>query len=351
MSDLDIYISPTVTIRNALKKMDQLQRKLLIVTYENKFVSLLSIGDIQRAIINNKSLETIISEVLRENVRVAKSDTSFYEIKKMMFDFRMEFCPVVNSELEIEKIYFWEDVFLEKKPIPFKKFNLPVIIMAGGMGSRLKPLTSVLPKPLIPINNKSIIEEIFDKFSVYGCDSFYISVNYKAELIQYYLTNQNLPYQLSFIKETIPMGTAGGISLLKGKINSTFFVSNCDIIVDQDYSEMLDFHIEKKNEITLIAALKNYSIPYGTIISGENGQLIDIKEKPEYTFMINSGMYILEPHLIHEIPENSYFHITDLIDIVKKRNGNIGVYPVSEKSWKDIGEWHELYNNIKLNIV
>lgn len=337
----DRTIQASSTILEALKKMDVLDKKLFIVLESEKFEGLLSAGDIQRAIIQNKPLETIVKEILRKKIRVAHPQDSFESIKKMMLEFRMELCPVVNENNEIVNIYFWEDIFDDKKPQPLSQFNLPVVIMAGGVGSRLKPLTNVLPKPLIPIGEKTIIEDIFERFNNYGCSQFYISVNYKADLIEYYLRNQNLPYQLVFFKEEEPMGTAGSLSLLKGKINQTFFVSNCDIIIEQDYSEILDYHRFNKNEITIVAALKHYPIAYGTIKTGENGKLIKLVEKPELTFKINSGMYILEPHLIDEVPEKDFFHITHLIEKIKNRGGNVGVFPVSEKSWKDIGEWHE----------
>jgi NDP-sugar pyrophosphorylase family protein len=161
-------------------------------------------------------------------------------------------------------------------------------------------------------------------------------------LIEYYLKNENLPYDLIFVKEDMPMGTGGCLSLLKDRINKTFFVNNCDILIDHDYSEILDFHYKNKNEITIVAALKHYSIPYGTLETGNNGQLLDLAEKPELTFKINSGMYLLEPHLLKEIPENQFFHITQLIEMIKNRKGKIGVFPVSEGSWKDIGEAHLL---------
>jgi NDP-sugar pyrophosphorylase family protein len=217
--------------------------------------------------------------------------------------------------------------------------------MAGGFGTRLKPLTNVLPKPLIPVREKTIIEAIFESFSSYGCKEFIIAVNYKAELIEFYLRNQNLPYSLIFIKEVIPLGTAGCLSLLKKIINQTFFVSNCDILIEQDYSEILDYHRENNNEITVVAALKHYPIPYGTIETGDNGQLLELKEKPEITFKINSGLYILEPHVLDELPEKTFFHLTQLIDKIINRKGKVGVFPVSEKSWKDMGEWHEYYKN------
>lgn len=334
-------ISHNATLLEAFKKMDAIDKKLLIVLDDDKFFGLLSAGDIQRAIIQNKPLETQVADVLRENVRIAKPEDSFETIRQMMFDFRMELCPVVNDRQEIVDIYFWEDVFQEKEPQPKKQFNLPVVIMAGGFGTRLKPITNVLPKPLIPIGEKTILENIFDRFSTHGSSRFFISVNYKADLIKFYIDNLNLPFQIDYFIEDKPLGTAGSLSLLKEKIDETFFVSNCDILIEQDYSEILKYHRETKNELTVIAAIKNYSIPYGTIETGENGQLLNLKEKPDLTFKINSGMYILEPHLLSEIPDNEFFHITHLIEKIILRKGKVGVFPVSEGSWKDIGEWGE----------
>jgi dTDP-glucose pyrophosphorylase len=327
------------TLLEALKKMDALDKKLLVVLENDKFFGLLSAGDIQRAVIQNKSLDTKVHEVLRKNIRIAKPSDDFNSIREMMFEFRMELCPVVSPDNDILKVYFWEDVFTEHKPAPKANFSLPVIIMAGGLGTRLKPLTNVLPKPLIPFGDKTMLEEIFDRFALFGCTTFHISVNYKAALIKYYIDNLELPYDIDFFIEEKPMGTAGSLSLLKGKINQTFFVSNCDILIEQDYSEILEYHRENNNEITVVAALKHYPIAYGTIETGENGKLLQLTEKPELTYKINSGMYLLEPHIINEIPENEFFHVTQLIEKVIQRNGKVGVFPVSEKSWKDIGEW------------
>ncbi|WP_316819824.1 nucleotidyltransferase family protein [Pedobacter gandavensis] len=343
----DIIISPESTLLSALKRMDEVRKKLLLVFRQDKFIGLLSIGDLQRAIINSIDLNTLISEVIRKDYIVARPENTVEEVKKMMLAIRAEFMPVVSDIGELDQIYFWEDLFDAAEQAPVKQFNLPVVVMAGGFGTRLKPLTNVLPKPLIPIGEKTMLEEIFDRFAKHGCDNFFISVNYKAELIEYYLSSRNLPYLLTFFKEEKPMGTAGSLTLLKGKIKETLIVSNCDILIDQDYSEILDYHHHHKNEITIVAALKHYPIPYGIIESGDNGQLIDLKEKPEMTFKINSGMYILEPHLLDEIPDDEFFHITQLIDKVKDRGGNIGVFPISEKSWKDVGLLSEYISSLK----
>ncbi|PIQ47546.1 MAG: mannose-1-phosphate guanylyltransferase [Cytophagales bacterium CG12_big_fil_rev_8_21_14_0_65_40_12] len=321
--------------------MDVIDRKLLMVLKGGHFKGLLSAGDIQRAIINDFELSTEVSVILRDKIRVAKPNDSYDSVKGMMIEHRMEFCPVVDHKGVVKDVYFWEDLFGEINPEPMSSFDLPVVIMAGGFGTRLRPLTYVIPKPMIPINDKTMLEEIFSRFGKYGCNRFFISVNYKSDLIKYYLDSQKLPYEIDYFIEEKPMGTAGSMSLLKGKIDTTFFVSNCDILIEQDYSEILKYHREQNNEITLVAALKHYDIPYGTLKTGKDGQLKALEEKPALNFKINSGMYVLEPSLLDEIPKDEFFHITHLIEKIMKRKGKVGVFPVSEKSWKDMGEWSE----------
>lgn len=345
-SNNHLFIPNTTKILEALKIMDELRLKLLIVGSKYNFEGLISIGDIQRAIINNVALNSNIQTIIRSNIIVAHNNEDNEKIKKKMLQIRAEFMPVLNDNNEVEKIIFWRDLWEETK-LPSKELiNFPVVIMAGGKGSRLKPITNVLPKPLIPIGNKSIVEHIIDRFVYVGCNEFLFSVNYKSELIEYYFnTLENKPYNISFFKEDKPLGTAGSLHLLKDKINSTFFVSNCDIIVDQDYSVIYNYHRENKNELTLVAAIKHYKIPYGTLETLEDGILSSMQEKPELTYKINAGLYILEPHLLNEIPNNEFFDITDLIKIILDRKGKIGVFPVSEKSWRDIGEWDEYLKN------
>ncbi len=332
------FVGMSFSLNLAMQSMDKLSSKLLIVVDDNGFYcGLLSIGDIQRAILNGKSLDTEISEVLRSDYIIAKPEDSKDYIKKIMLSIRAEFMPIVNKQNEIIDVFFWEDIFEKEKQIPLDQFDLPVVIMAGGYGSRVRPLTNVFPKPLLPIGDKSMLEEIFSRFYSHGSNRFYISVNYKAELIEFYLANQNLPYSIEYFKEDKPLGTAGSLHLLKGKLNSTFFVSNCDILINQDYAAILQYHREQKNEITLVSALKNIDIPYGTLNTGMNGVLESLSEKPSFTFQINSGMYILEPSVLNDVPVNEFFHITHLIEKLMKENRRVGVFPVSEKSWVDMG--------------
>lgn len=342
-------INKSTTLMEALKKMDEIGYKLLIVLDDNLFHSLLSIGDVQRALINNKATDSLVEKVLRKQIRIANPNDSLDEVKQMMLTYRMEYCPVVKDDKTIERIYFWKELFEQKDIQTSGSFNCPVVLMAGGFGTRMRPLTYVLPKPLIPIGEKTILQEIFDRFHRYGCDQFHTSVNYKADFIMDFVNKLELPYEVDFFKEDEPLGTAGSLQLLKGKISETFFVHNCDILIDNDYSEILDYHRSNSNEITIVAAMKHFSLAYGTLETGENGELISLSEKPDITFQVNTGMYILEPYVLEDIPENTFLHITDLIEKIKARKGKVGVYPVSEKSWKDIGNWEEYSKHIGLS--
>lgn len=328
--------------------MDALHVKLLLVLNEGKFHSLLSIGDIQRAIIANKPLSTAIEYILRPKVNVAKVTDFREDIIAKMRQRRNDFMPVVDDDGNVADVIFWEDISSFKEARVKTPFTLPVVIMAGGQGSRLRPLTNVLPKPLIPIGEQTMMEDIMDRFVECGCHDFYVSVNYKADTIRRYFDNLGKPqYHVEYFQEAKPLGTAGSLHLLRDKIKDTFFVSNCDIIIDEDYGEILKYHYENHNEITVVAAIKNLAIPYGTLETKAEGLLSDIKEKPDYTFKINTGMYILEPNLIKEIPEDEFYHITFLIEKLMKEGRRVGVYPINEGSWTDVGNWEEYLKYVR----
>ena len=335
-------IGPEENIRAAFGKMDTDNVRLLCVVDDEGYHGLVSAGDIQRAIIANKSLDTPVIKVLRkEGVKVADEADDFQSIKKLMLKYRTEFMPVLNHAGELVDVHFWEDVFPSGKP-ELGQIDLPVVIMAGGKGTRLKPFSNILPKPLFPLGDKTIVETIMDKFHDVGCRNFLFSVNHKAEFIQSYFDQlEGESYNIEYFKEDKPLGTAGSLHLIKDRVDGTFFVSNCDILIDADYGEILKYHQEHKNEITMVVSLKHIKIPYGTVETGEGGQVWSLREKPELTYMINAGLYILEPQLINEIPVDTFYHITDLIDAVRNRGGRVGAFPISEKSWCDIGEWTE----------
>lgn len=329
--------SPIIT---AFKQMEESYYRLLLVFDKERFCGVVSIGDIQRAIINNIPMTSSIKDVMRKNYTFAHTGDKLQAIRKVMLEKRIELMPILDDKGQLVDVILWEDVLKGIEP-SFKQFNLPVVIMAGGMGERLKPLTNIYPKPLIPVGEKTIIETIMDKFVNYGCHDFHISVNYKADIIRNYFEQlDNLAYNVSYFQEDKPMGTAGSLRLLKDKIKDTFFVSNCDILINDDFSAMLDYHRKNKNEMTVVAAIKTYSIPYGTIITGKDGLLERIEEKPDLTFKINTGLYLLEPSLLDDIPDD-FFHITHLMEKLKRQERRVGVYPISQSDWQDMGDWKE----------
>lgn len=347
MDYIKLKIDQKSSIISALRMMDNLQRKLLLVFDDDLFVGLVSIGDIQRAIIKGISLDISIQTILRKSIRTATEKDSDESIKSLMLKFRMECLPILDEKGSLSRVVMWEDLF-SKKNIKSPMFHLPVVIMAGGEGTRLRPLTNIIPKPLIPVLKKTLMEDIMDRFVEYGCSDFFVSVNYKADVIKHYFNNlKNAPYRIKYFEEKTPLGTAGSLTLLKGIINSTFWVSNCDILINDDYSQILDYHRNNKNELTIVAAVKSIPLDYGVLETKEDGLLDTIVEKPDLIFKINTGLYLLEPHLINEIPENRFYHITQLIDKLKKENRRIGVFPITEKSWIDVGNWAEYLNIIK----
>ena len=337
------------SIIQSLKKMDDICKKSLLVYDDNCFVGLITIGDIQRAIIANINLNTEIGNIVDNSTKTYASDKdSIDEIKSQMLSIRAECMPVVDKQGHLINVFFWEDIINDTYINCQEPFDLPIVIMAGGKGTRLKPLTNVFPKPLIPINEKTIIEDIMDRFVSCGSHHFYLSVNYKADFIRSFFSQlDNKDYQIDYFQEEKPLGTAGSLSLLRGKISSTFFVSNCDILIEEDYSQMLKYHRDNKNEITLVTAVKTLSIPYGIVETSDNGILESVSEKPTLDFKINTGMYVLEPNLLDEIPDNDFFHITHLIGKIKQREGRIGCFPISERSWTDVGSWEEYQRMIK----
>ena len=331
-----------------MKAMDIQKVKMLFVFDNKHFVSILTIGDIQRAIVENIALDTPISQVVRRNKKFAHIGEPMDDIRRKMLELRAECMPVLDEQGNLADVIFWKDLFEKAETDLRPKIDLPVVIMAGGKGTRLKPITNVIPKPLVPVGDKTILEVIMDQFESIGCQKFYMSVNYKADMMKYYLSQLDHKYDIEFFMEDKPLGTIGSVSLLKGKIQTPFFVSNCDSINEQDYRDVYDYHVNNQNDMTIVTMVKSFKIPYGVIETGEDGLMTALKEKPEQTYQVNTGVYILNPDLIKEIPEGEFFHITHLMEKVQARGGRVGCFPVSEQSWKDMGEWPEYLKMINV---
>lgn len=344
----DRAIQSSMTVLQSLKKMDEAMVKMLFVFEGEHFLSILTIGDIQRAIIKQVALDEPVSAIIDTNKQFVSLSESKDMVREKMLELRAECMPVVDKYGNLVDVYLWNEMFKDSVPEHREKINLPVVIMAGGKGTRLKPITNVIPKPLIPVGDKTILEVIMDQFESIGCLKFYMSVNYKADMMKFYLSQLEHKYDIEFFMEDKPLGTIGSVSLLKGKITTPFFVCNCDSINDQDYRDVYDYHIQNKNDLTIVTMVKSFKIPYGVIETGEDGIMTALREKPALNYQVNTGAYILNPDCIDEIPEGEFFHITHLMEKIKSRGGRVGCFPVSEGAWHDMGEWPEYLKMINV---
>lgn len=336
---LDIFcVKENDSLLETMRKINDNSKGLVfVVDDENRLLGTITDGDIRRYILSKGNINSINKTVMNKKPKFL-NEKNLKMASNIMEKYKIHAIPIINENHQLIDVLFDKDY---KNNI---HLNIPVVIMAGGKGTRLYPYTQILPKPLIPINDKTITEIIMDQFRSYGCDTFTMIVNYKKELIKAFFYDEEKDYDVSFVEEKEFLGTAGGLKLLEGKIQSTFFLNNCDVLIEEDYSEILKYHKKSKNIITLVCALKKEIIPYGTIETDETGQIIKLKEKPNFDFLINTGLYVIEPKIFNEIPENTFIHITDVIQNCMDKGLHVGVYPVSEDSWMDMGQLEELEN-------
>lgn len=342
----NLKIKKEVNIREAMKKLDIGAKGILfIVSNEDKLIGTVTDGDFRRWILKNGSMEESVEKVMNNNpVYLMEGDSNSAD--EVMLKKSITAIPIVNLNKNILDVKFLNrNVFIEKKIKSLQ--DIPVVIMAGGLGTRLYPYTKILPKPLIPIGDTPIIERIIDKFYSYGGKDFYLTVNYKKNMIKSYFNELDKDYLINYVEEDKPLGTGGSLSLLKGKIDKTFFVSNCDILIEADYESILKHHREKGYKITVVSSTKNFQIPYGVFKLNENGNINEIIEKPVYTFLINTGMYVIEPEVLNDIPEGKFYNLPDIVEEYMKNGVPVGVYPISEESWMDMGQISEMKEMIE----
>ena len=342
----DYLIDVESTIMDAMQKIDRNSKGIVYLEKDGKLAGVITDGDIRRFLLKDGNILGSIAKIA-----VTSPQYLFEEEQgkayKLMDELKIRSVPIVNRDRQIVKIYFDNEVIEKEKEI----LNVPVVIMAGGKGTRLYPYTQILPKPLIPIGEKTITEHIMLKFREYGCNEFAMIVNYKKNFIKSYFVDNEIDNNVEFIEEKEFLGTGGGLKLLDGKYDSTIFMTNCDILIEEDYSKVLDFHKEQKNIVTMVCAEKNMTIPYGTVEVSKDGRAICLKEKPEFSFITNTGFYVLEPEFIHEIPDNTFIHITDIIQKCIDEEKNVGVYTIPEEKWLDMGKLEELEKmKQKLNV-
>lgn len=318
---IDIYIEEDKSILDAMCQLDRSGKKILFVHQDKKLLASLTDGDIRRWILKKGDLQMSVQYAANYHPRFLyeqEEDLAMRTIKELGIDA----IPIVNNEYLIQKIIFANESV--QKHIKFD-IEVPVVIMAGGLGTRLSPYTKILPKPLIPVGDYPIAEHIIHQFCLYGCRQYYMIVNYKRNMIKAYFDELDKKYQLDFIVEEKPLGTGGGISLLKGKMNKTFILTNCDILIDDDLTKAYQQHTKSGNLITMVCSLKNFIIPYGVVNIGEDGMIESMQEKPNMSFFTNTGCYFVEPEVIEGLTYNEPADFPTVIEKYRKAGKKLDI--------------------------
>lgn len=331
------------SLKSALKQLEETEERILFVTNDDgTLLGALADGDVRRWILSEGSLADPVEKVCNRDPCYVQWPYDMDGIRQTMLARNINCIPVLDPQRRITELVFWESAFGgRQQERALGQVDVPVVIMAGGKGTRLDPFTRILPKPLIPVGDRAVIEIIIERFVKHGVSEFYLSVNHKAKIIKSFFEELDPAYRVSFIEEDMPSGTAGSLKMLDGSIHGAFFVTNCDVIISADYAEILQHHQTNGNDVTLVGSMKTFHIPYGVCEIQSGGELAQINEKPEYNLLVNTGMYVLESSVLDLIPSGQMFHTTDLIAAVKQAGGTVGVYPISEGAWLDTGEWEE----------
>jgi dTDP-glucose pyrophosphorylase len=339
----ELIVLSDITIKQAMKKLSTSGEKCLIVTdNKNLLLGTLSDGDLRKAILKGAEIGDSIASIYHSTPNVlVKGMYNLEQAKGIFLKNKFDLIPLVDHIGKVVDVLFWDEVFKNTQQKKYQTVNAPVVIMAGGRGTRLEPFTKVLPKPLVPIHDKPVIEHILERFTDVGINKFILTVNYKARIMKAFFEELKPDYSIDFVEEKEPLGTAGSLKFFKNKFDKPFMVTNCDIIIKIDYPDLYEFHKKNKYDITLVASMKNYIIPYGTCELNGKGHLKQINEKPEYNFLVNTGLYVLNPDVIQLIPGNQLYHITQLIEDAQKNGKKIGVYPIDDDAWIDVGQWAE----------
>lgn len=332
-------ISEEDNLKSALEQLGKVTiRVLLVVDAKGCFVATLTDGDVRRAILAGASLETEVSKISNYHPMFLKVDDRAVA-ERMLFEKKLIALPVLDVARKIQKVYITGE---EQKNDEIPPMNIPVVVMAGGLGTRLYPYTKILPKPLIPIADIPISERIIQSFQKIGCEEFYMVLNYKKNMIKAYFNDLDKEYKIHFIEEDIPLGTGGGLSLIKEYISDTFVVTNCDILIMDDVRSIVKHHNEAQNKVTIVCSLKNFEIPYGIVNFSEGGEIESFVEKPAMSFFTNTGYYICEKEIFDHVGYNEKIGMPDIVERMRVAGLKIGIYPISENSWLDMGQFDSM---------
>lgn len=318
------------TMRDSINLMNENSAQVaLVVDAENKLVGIVTDGDIRRAILKGFSLEIGVSSIMTENPVFVRQGISKNVAVELMRKKMIHHVPVLDNNNKLIDLYVLDDLL--KKPT----FPNSVVIMAGGKGERLKPLTNDCPKPMLQVNGVPILEIILKKCKDAGFCNFYFSVNYlKEQIVEYFDDGKKWEVNIKYLKEKDFLGTCGSLKLLPDDISDDLIVMNGDIITDLDLDRLIRFHTKTKSNMTICSRNHRVKIPFA-VLNSHKEQLCSFVEKPMFNYQVNAGVYVLKKEIISYIPDQ-FFNMTDLIEVLLNKHKGVGVFPIHE-NWTDVG--------------
>lgn len=326
-----ILVAPSDSIFRTLKVIDRSALQIaLVVDEKGRLLGTITDGDVRRGILRGLDLDSAVAKIMNKNFSSCYVEDARDKVLAIMSNKSLHQLPVIDHNGCLVGIHAIDSLMASKT-----RDNI-VFLMAGGLGSRLKPLTANCPKPLLKVGGKPILESIIESFIEQGFKKFYISINYKGEMIEEYFGNgSDWGIQIDYIREDKRLGTAGSLRLLPETNTQPIIVMNGDILTKVDFRNLLDFHLNHEADATLCIREYQLEVPYG-VVSIERNRFKGIEEKPKERFPINAGLYVLNPELIDYIPDNTYFDMPELFTILARENREVVVYPIREY-WMDIG--------------
>ena len=330
------------SVREGLRLLNETGLQiLLIVDTGGRLTGVLTDGDVRRSLLRDTSLDVSVSRIMNRTFTTLGEEQAHLAhdlIRRSQFNH----VPILDADGMVTDMAVSSGVSARES----EKRDIPVVVMAGGKGTRLSPLTRIVPKPLMPVGEQTMLEKIMDTFAAHGFRDFRIIVNYKKDLIKSYFAEAGSPYALTFLDEERPLGTAGGLTLLKGLVGGTFLLTNCDIVAEFQYSGLIDWHREHGAHLTILGVRKRVDIPYGVIKVDDGSFVTEIEEKPFYNHVIVSGVYVVDPAVLDIIPEGEALGMDGLIRMLIERGMRVTCYPI-ETGWFDMGQFEEYRNLLK----
>lgn len=326
----NICVDESASIRTALKVLDhEAMQIVLVINSENKLIGTLTDGDIRRSLLRGDGLDANVLNAINAKPFIGFDSQNESAWKKSLLEHSIRHLPIVDNEKKLVSLYF-------DKPSLKKRLN-PIVLMLGGLGTRLRPLTETIPKPMLMVGDKPILETIVTHIAEQGFVNFYFCINYLGEQIRsYFGDGSKWGIHIEYVQEEERMGTAGALSLLPEKPSTSFIVMNGDLLTKVDLTALIDFHEKHKNITT--ACIREYSqqVPYG-VVEVDNERVTQLVEKPVYRFFVNAGIYALSPEAMDKVPEQAFYDMPTLIEEVLSDRGNVGGFPITEY-WMDIGQ-------------